>query len=152
MRFDLFRSLVAPASACLFLILVLWAFLAWQPVSKGFSFPMIRLQHDPNEISCDGRNEFLRLTKDGKTWINREEVPVERIRAEVAAIMENRAERVVYIEVDSELSIDQFAQFVDRVADSTSDLHLVLVSGEVRRALEQHKNDLCDFRYPPKYY
>jgi hypothetical protein len=152
MKLDLLRSLVAPAFACLFLILAVCALPMRTRVSSGFAFPMIRLQHDPNEMTdCGGRSEFVRLTKDGKTWINNDEIPADRIPSAIATIMENRAERVVYVIVDSEMSFGQFAHFVDRIEGSTADLHVVLVSGEVRRAFERN-HDLCDFRYPEKYF
>jgi len=141
------RFLVAPAFASLFLVLALCAFAVRAPVSTGFSIPVIRLHHDPNETTdCGGRSEFLRLTKDGRTWINSEEIQAGEVRKDVANLMADRAERVVYVVVDSELTYGQFAQFVDRIAGSTDDLHIVVVSGEVRRAFERD-HDLCNFHY-----
>jgi biopolymer transport protein ExbD len=98
------RSLIAPAMASLFLMLSLCAFMVQRPASVGFRIPMVRLHHDPLEpYDCDGRTEFLRLTKDGKTWINETEIPADQVRQRVATLMEDRAERVVYVVVDSEL-------------------------------------------------
>jgi len=143
--------LLAAPMASLFLILLVFGLIDWRPASVGFRVPMIRLHHDPNEPSdCGGRAEFVRLTKDGRTWINSEEIPAGQVQAAVAAQMANRAERVVYVVADSELSYGQFASFLDRVSGATSDLHVVLVSGEIRRAFEKNY-DVCDFRYPDKW-
>jgi len=148
MDFNRLRLIVAPALASLFLILSLCAFVVQRPVSAGFRVPMVRIHHDPQEpYDCDGRPEFLRLTKDGRTWVNEAEIPGGQLASTVASLMENRAERVVYVMVDSELSYGQFAGFLGKIAAATSDLHVVVVSGEVRRAFEK-RPDLCDFVYP----
>jgi len=141
------RMLLAAPVASLLLILLVWAFVVRGPVSEGFRVPVIQLHHSPNEpTDCGGRAEFVRLTKDGRTWINSDEIPANAIRAEVAELMTNRAERAVYIEVDSELTYGQFAQFADRVEGATDDLHIVLVSGDARRAFERD-HDLCDLHF-----
>jgi biopolymer transport protein ExbD len=143
------RTLVAAPVASLFLILLLCVLAVQRPVSAGFRVPMIRLHHDPNEpYDCGGRAEFLRMTKDGKTWINSTEIPADQVTARVAALMADRAERVVYVVVDSEVTYGQFAEFVDRISRGTADLHVVRVSGEVRKAFERD-HDLCDFQYAP---
>ena len=143
------RMLVAPGFASLLLILLcLCAVDMRGTASQGFSIPMIRLQHDPNEpTDCGDRAEFLWLTKDGRTWANSEEIPAGQVQATVAALMANRVEKVVYVVVDSELSYGQFASFFDQVSGATPDLHVVLVSGEIRKAFEKNF-DLCDFKYP----
>ena len=99
------RSILAAPMAALFLILVLCIFAVRRPPSVGVRIPMVRIHRTyQNEFSCDGRFKFLRLTKDGITWINEAEIPVNQVRHRVAALMEDRAERVVYVVVDSELS------------------------------------------------
>jgi biopolymer transport protein ExbD len=151
MNLNQVKLLAAPALASLLMILIVCALVDRHPASVGFFIPMIRLQHNPDEpTDCGGRAEFLRLTKDGRTWINDDEIPAGRIATNVAALIENRAERVVYVVVDSDLTFGQFAHFVDRIAGSTSDLHIVVVSGEVRRAFERDR-DLCDLHYSAKY-
>jgi biopolymer transport protein ExbD len=157
------RSLLAAPVAALFLILVLCVFGVQRPPSVGFRIPMIRIHHNPQEISCDGRFEFLRLTRDGRTWINEAEIPVEQLRQKVAALMEDRAERVVFVIVDSDLSYGQFTAFLDRIEGSADGLHVVVVSGEIRREFErprvlanpsmtheteQEPPNVCDFIYP----
>jgi len=99
---------------------------------------MVRIHRTyQNEFSCDGRFEFIRLTKDGKTWINEAEIPVNQVRQRVAALMEDRAERVVYVVVDSELSYGQFAEFLGKIVGATDDLHVIVISGEIRREFEK---------------
>ena len=114
----------------------------------GFRIPMIRLHHNPNEpYDCGGRTEFVRLTKDGRTWINETEVASNRLVQTVSSLMENRAERVVYVVVDSDLSYGQFAEFLGKIEGATTDLHVIVVSGDILRAFKK-SHDLCDFVYP----
>ncbi len=122
--------------AGLFLVLSLCTFGLQRPKSVGFSVPMLRVHRSlQHEITCDGRFEFLRLTKDGKTWINDDEIPIGHLRSLVASLMEDRAERVVYVVVDSEMSYGQFADFLGRIEGATNDLHVVVISGEIKREL-----------------
>jgi len=131
----------------LFLVLSLCAFVVQRPQSVGFLIPMIRLHHNPLEpTDCGGRSEFVRLTKDGRTWINEIEVPSSSLAPAVAVLMENRAERVVYVVVDSDLTYGQFTEFVGKIEGATTDLHIVVVSGEILRAFKK-SHDLCDFVY-----
>jgi deoxyxylulose-5-phosphate synthase len=65
--------------------------------------------------------------------------------------MENRAERIVYVVGDSDLSYGQFVEFLGKVKNATTDLHVVVVSGEILRAFEEN-HDLCDFVYPEKEF
>jgi biopolymer transport protein ExbD len=134
MNLNRLRSILAAPMAALFLILVLCIFAVRRPPSVGFSIPMVRIHRTyHNEFSCDGRFEFLRLTNDGKTWINEAKIPVNQVRHRVAALMEDRAERVVYVVVDSELSYGQFAEFLGKIEGATTDLHVVVISGEISR-------------------
>lgn len=142
------RSLLAAPMASLFLMLSLCVFVVQRPGSTGTRIPMIRLHHDPLEpTDCGGRTEFVRLTKDGKTWINEAEITPDRLAATVSYLMENRAERVVYVVVDSDLTYGQFAEFLATVENATTDLRVVVVSGEILRAFKEN-HDLCDFVYP----
>lgn len=126
--------------ASLFLVLCLCAFVVQRPESVGFRIPMVRIHRTyQHEFSCDGRFEFIRLTRDGKTWINATEIPTDQVRQRVAALMENRAERVIYVIVDSELSYGQFAAFMDRIEGATDDLYVIVVSGETRREFMKNR-------------
>jgi biopolymer transport protein ExbD len=141
-------AILAAPFACLFLLLALYTFAVQKPASTGFRVPMIRLHHNPQEpTDCGGRTEFVRLTRDGKTWINEDEVAPDRLARTVSRLMENRAERVVYVVVDSDLSYGQFAGFLDKVEGSTTDLHVVVISGQILRAFQMN-HDVCDFVYP----
>lgn len=146
------RTLLAAPFARLFLLLSLCAFVVQRPPSTGFQIPVIRIHHNPQEpTDCGGRSEFIRLTRDGRTWINEDEVAPGRLAPAVSELMENRAERVVYVVVDSDLSYGEFANFQDKVSGATTDLHVVVVSGQILRAF-QKSHDLCDFDYPPNTF
>jgi len=133
-------------------MLDLCAVLNLKPISVGMRIPVVRIHRDPNRgFSCDNRAVFLRLTRDGRTWINETEIPAGQFVPAVAEIMENRAERVAYIVVDSDLSYGQFAQFADKVAGAAAGLHVVVLSGEIRRAFENRQRealDECDLVFP----
>jgi biopolymer transport protein ExbD len=149
MDFNRLLAVLPAPFAGLFLVLSLLAFVAQTPVSEGIRIPVIRLHHDAQEpTDCDGRSEFVRLTADGKTWINSGEVPENRLTVTIADLMENRAERVAYLVAVSDLSYGQFAGVLDKVTGAATDLHIVVVSGEIRRALETNGELLCDFVYP----
>jgi len=142
------RALVAAPIASLFLILSLCAFVIQSPHSLGFRIPMIRIHHNPNEpYDCGGRPEFVRLTKDGRTRINNIEVSSSRLAPTISGLMESRAERFVFVIVDSDLSYGQFAEFLGKVKGSTADLHVVVLSGAILKALNEN-HDLCDLVYP----
>jgi hypothetical protein len=111
MDFNRLYAILAAPLTCLFLIPVLCTFAMQKSASVGFLIPMIRLHHDPHEpTDCGGRSEFVRLTKDGRTWINGTEVPSSELAPTISGLMENRAERVVYAIGDSDLSYGQFGE------------------------------------------
>jgi biopolymer transport protein ExbD len=147
MDFNRLFAIIAAPLTCLFLIPVLCTFAAQRPSSVGFRIPMIRLHHDPNQMTCDGRPEFVRLTKDGRTRINETEVSSGRLAPTISGLMENRAERVVYVIADSDLSYGQFAELLGVVKGSTADLHVVVISGAILREFEERHNE-CDLVYP----
>jgi len=150
MNLDQLRAMLAAPVASLFLVLLLCAMVVSRPAATGFFVPVIRLHHNPNEpTDCDGLAELIRLTADERIWINGEAVQRDRLSSRIAEIMSNRAERIVYVVVDSRSSYGQFASFLDAVAGSTPELHTVVVSGEVLKAFEKD-HDLCDFVYPAK--
>ena len=150
MDLDRLLSIAAAPFCCMFLIVLVVSMARVRPQgSVGHSVPVVRIHHDPQEpTDCGGRTEFIRLTKDGRTWINEDQVPANRLVQRIAGLMKNRAERVVYFIADSELSFGQFAEFLDKVSGATSDLRVVVVSGEARRAFEK-SHDVCDFVLSP---
>jgi biopolymer transport protein ExbD len=139
---DRLRVLLAAPLASLFLVLSLCAFVVQRPISAGIEIPIVRIHRDPNRnYTCDGRPLFMRLTKDGKSWINETEIPPNQIGPTVSIVMENRAKRVVYVVVDSELSYGQFVSFMNRMNSATPNLHLILISGAIRREFEASRNE-----------
>jgi biopolymer transport protein ExbD len=142
MDFERLRSMVAVPFASLFLILLLCTMAVRRPAAVGFRVPVVRIHHDPNQpYDCDGRPEFVRLTRDEKTWINATEIPRDRIASKIAEIMETRAERIVYVMVDSEFTYGEFAEFMGQIEGSIPDLHVVVISGEVRRRFEKSREE-----------
>jgi len=168
MDLNTLQAMPSAGFASLFLILLPCAFLAPRPVAQGIRIPVVRIHHVPDrDYTCEkSRVIFPRLTKDGKTWINDSEIPGDRLDAKIAEIMEYRAERVAYVLADSEVSVQQFAGFVDGLKKAVPDLHIIVISGDVRRRLIQSREQYfrevdagrvpvgeplseCDFAFPP---
>ena len=145
MNFNRLLSLLAVPFASLFLILTLCTMVVRRSPSAGFYMPIIRLHHHPDEpTDCGGRSEFLRLTKDGRTWINEAEIPHDKIASTLAEMMKNRVERIVFIEVDSDLPYGQFTELMDKASGSIEDLHVIVISGETRRTFETSRQEFSE--------
>jgi biopolymer transport protein ExbD len=123
------RSLLAAPLASLFLILVLCTFAAVQkPKSVGMYVPLPKVRSVPFNY-CDflsGRSIVVKLHKDGSYWINETRESPEKLGPRLTEIYGNRAERVVYVLSDPDISFGEFADFYSTIASSTSDLHIVL--------------------------
>ena len=137
MDLDRLRSILAAPFASLFLILLLCTLAMQRPMaSVGFRIPVVRIRHDPNQFTCDGRFEFVRRTEDRKTWINQDEIPENQTSSNIVELMENRAERVVYVEAESDIPYGDFVSMIDQITGAEPDIHVVVVSGEVRRRFD----------------
>jgi biopolymer transport protein ExbD len=131
------RQLVAAPLASVLMIMVLCTFVVRKPASSGIRIPLVRIHRNlyPG-YTCDSRSIYLRYTADRKTWINEDEFPMSQLLPRLAEILENRAERVAYIVVDSNLSYGQFMEFTDKIKGTVQDLHVIVISGEIRRAFD----------------
>ena len=132
------RALIAPAMASLFLVLSLCAFVVRRPESVGMRIPLVPL-HSESHLSgvCNYMPIVLWLTADGKMWINVTEVSPDKLRARIAEIKEYSMDRRVYVVADPGVSYGKFADFLDRIVDATQNLQVVLLSGQLRREVEQ---------------
>ncbi|MGP8176142.1 MAG: ExbD/TolR family protein [Terracidiphilus sp.] len=130
--------------ASLFLVLSLCAFVVQRPASAGMHFPITRVRvvsfHDSfHEGYCyDDRDIFVRIKKDGSTWINETQEQPSEVAPLIAQIMEPRAYKPpVYVLTDPEVSYGRFASLFKQISASSSDLHVGVITPQLDRELRQ---------------
>lgn len=128
------RSLLAAPFAALFALLALCVIVVQSPPSTGFKIPLLRLDHHRDQISCDGRWEFIQLLDDGRTKINDDEIAKEQLAARVSNIMASRAERVVYVVPSSGIPYSRLVETLSSLKAAVPDIHIGVLSGKVRDA------------------
>ena len=142
------RVLLAAPLASLFLVLGLCAVVLQERRPTGLRIPVIRnALGSPQEQPCPNRSILLRLTRDGRTWINENEMSHGEIAPIVAEVTENRSQRIVYVLADSEVPYGEFAEFLGRIEGSTTHLHVALISGEMRKEFDKIPIP-CGFVFP----
>jgi biopolymer transport protein ExbD len=137
---DRLRALLAPAVASLFLVLVLCTFAVQRPVSVGINVPITRVRQIPIENCFNGlsdRDIVIRIQNDGSTWINETTLSRGDIRNRLLKIYEYREERVAYLLVDPNVSYGEFADVYGQVASSSPDLHIGLLTRQVRSQIDR---------------
>ncbi|HEX7730890.1 MAG TPA: hypothetical protein VF392_17800 [Terracidiphilus sp.] len=146
------RSAQAPAFIALLIVLTISVAVVQSPPSTGIKVPLLRLQPRNDQISCDGRWEFIQLLDDGRTKINADFVREEDLPSSIKKIMETRAERVVYVVPSSGIPYYRLVETMSRLKNAVPDLHIGLISGTLRDAYTKpdiRRGDLpCDFKWP----
>jgi biopolymer transport protein ExbD len=153
------RVLVAAPLASLFLVLVLCTFEVQKPVSVGMRIPLTRVQMI-SDYHCPGvdRTIVVLLHKDGSYWINETQVPAHELRTRLAEIYEDREEKILPLFADPDASFSEFADFYNKVASSTSNLHIILRTRQLQADLNLCPEfgscgiDWPDHRYTPCVY
>ena len=150
------RLLLAPALASLLLLLTPCIFSVQSPPSMGIKIPLLKLHHHNDQMTCDGRWEFVQLLDDGTTKINEEQIREEDLAPLVSNIMESRAERVVYVVPSPGIPYSRFVETLSTLRKATPDLHIGVLSGKVRDAYMQPGLDRhylpCDIEWPAGEY
>jgi len=119
--------------AGLFLILALYLAADLKPPAQGVWLILPRESKSPE---CgDGRTEVIHWGHDGQVWINEERVGVARAPAKVAEIMENRAEKVIFLIPSANISVQDVADLAARVNASVDDLHIGMVTNQQMKSL-----------------
>lgn len=118
----------------LLIVLTISAVIVQSPPSAGIRISLLRLHHHDDQISCDGRWEFIQLLDDGRTKINEDEVREEDLPSLIKKIMETRAERVVYVIPSSGIPYYRLVETISRLKNAVPDLHIALISGTLRDA------------------
>jgi hypothetical protein len=151
MSLNQLRAVLAPSLASLFLILCLCAFVARRPEAAGIRFRLYPLHPEVNDSGvCNARAIVLWLTHDGRMWINETEIPRAELTTKLDEIYENRVERRAYVVADSDVSFQQFADYLSRIAATRPKLDYVLLSGDLLREAENGPtfDGLCYFLSP----
>lgn len=130
----------AAALAGLFLILVLCAAVDSKPGARGVSLllPSAPVSHDCG----DARTVVIHWKEDGSVWLNEENVGAVRAPARVAEVMENRAERVVFLIPGKGQSVQDVTSLVARLNNSVDDLHIGLVTNRQIEAMTRTEHGM----------
>ena len=128
------RMLLAAPVASLFVVLLLCELAVHRPQpAVGLRVPMVKLKKHSQGYMCeDDWPHVVRLAADGRMWFVRTEVAPDKLGPLIAKVNEGRHEHVLYLLVDPSVSYEQFADFLDKVQSSTSGLHVLLLSGQLR--------------------
>jgi biopolymer transport protein ExbD len=114
------------AIAGLFLILALYLAADTKPPAHGVRLILLS---EPTSADCgDSRDILLHWGEDGEVWVNEDRVGTSQAPAEVARIMETRAEKVVFLLPDENISVQDVADLTARLNASVDDLHIGLVT------------------------
>ncbi len=153
------RVLIAPAMASLFLVLSLCAFVVQKPTPVGMHLQMLRIQRHANWRECeDDMPIFVIIHKNGSVFIRQTQESPSDLAPTIALIMSNReSERAVYVMPDSDVPFSLVAGIYDRIASSTTNLHVFLMTERIKGLAES--NDvhemhwgICDFEWPENGY
>jgi hypothetical protein len=89
---------------------------------------------------------------DGTTKINEERIRDEDLAWLVSDIMESRAERVIYVVPSPGIPYSRFVETLSTLKKSVPDMHIGVLSGQVRDAYMQTSLDRtylpCDIHWP----
>jgi biopolymer transport protein ExbD len=118
----------------------------------GIKIPLLTLHHHKDQLTCDGRWEFVQLLDDGTTKINEEQIREKDLALLVRNIMESRAERVIYVVPSPGIPYSRFVETLSTLRKSERDLHIGVLSGKTRDAYMQPRLDRqylpCDIEWP----
>ncbi len=144
------RTMEAAPLASLALSLAVCVVLLQSPHSVGIRVPLVQLHKTLPQPQCNFLEISLWLTNDGRTWMNWTELRPEDIRGRIAEVMDYRSVRTVYVIAEPHVSYQQFADFMGRIVDATPNLHVVLLTSELRREMQMGEVDpVCTIRDSP---
>jgi biopolymer transport protein ExbD len=121
------------------LILSVCAFELERPGSTGMLLPIPKVGPLPFS-ECDyvsDRDIVVSIKRDGRIWINETYVDQGKLKAILTRIYESRAERIIYIIPDPDVSYGEFADTYDKVASSIENLHIGLLTPQLRDESEK---------------
>ena len=134
---SLLAMMAAPFSA-LFLVLAVCAFAPRQPAEGTH---LILLSARPCPPCCvDGREEIVHWGPGQEVWINEERVGAEKAPARIAELMENRAERAIYLMPDREVPYQEVTELASRLQASVDGLYIGLVTRREMKKTESTIN------------
>jgi biopolymer transport protein ExbD len=127
------KSFLAVPLASLFLIVVLCVFAVQRPPSVGIHLQMPRVQRHADWHECeDDMPIVVVIHRDGSIFIRQTEERPNEVAAIIARIMDYRGtERAVYVMPDPDVTYGDLAQLFNKIAKSTPNLHVFLVTSRV---------------------
>ena len=144
------RAYFASAISTLSVILLLCVLAVRRPnVPVGLRIPIVRIpKQSMRNCSDPNRIVFIRLTRDGRMWINSTDYPPERLTALVALIMERRSDHIVYVAADSQVAYGQFADFLGKIASAAPNLRIAFLSNQLQKEFEEYGGAFCELEWP----
>lgn len=145
------RSLLAPTLASLFILLTLCILPVQSSPPTGISIALLKL-HPQDQVSCDGRWEYLYLLDDGTTRINEKQIREEELASLVGEIMEPRFERAIYVVPSDGILYTRLVGTLSTLKTAVPDMHIGVLSGEMRDDLikpgRERPYEPCDYAWP----
>lgn len=143
------RLLVAAPMASLFLVLGLCAFVMQTPASVGIRIPITHVGTIPYDGRICNMQILAILHKEGVTQINETRIRPDELGPRLGEINQNRDWPAVCMLADSDVSYGEFANFYSRVASSTRNLHIGLVTRQLDNELQQCPiGKICGLTWP----
>ena len=154
MNLDRLCALLAPALVCLFLVLSVFTLAVQTTASTGVYLPITRVRTISFNDCFDDRDIFVRLKKDGSTWINETLERPGKLGPTIAEIMQaGRTQRVVYVLTDPDVSFERFLSSYNEISTSASDLHVGVITTDIDRELRKcPPGSICGLDWPDHGY
>jgi biopolymer transport protein ExbD len=132
------RFWVAAPMAGLFLVLGLCAFIVREPqASTGLPMPIPRIRsHSSNYVCEDDRQIVVRITEDGRLWINQTGMTPVELKTALKRINEYRSEHVAYLIAAPSTPYQKFADTFNVIRSSVTGMHVILITPRLQRYFE----------------
>ena len=133
------QALAAPLAG-LFLLLCLCS-AAFKPTPA--SGVRLILPREPTSTYCgDGRDEGIHCGNDDSIWLNEEKVGAANAPKRVAQVMENRAERALFLIPGESASVQEVADLATRLNASVDDPRIGLVTNKQVKSMTRRDHGI----------
>ena len=140
-------ELAAVPLAGIFLISTLLAFSISHRPPRGVNFTVMQLDaYEANR--CPDNLLFVSLQTGGRIRINSSTVQPGELTSRLKNIMSYRNAHSVYVIADPLVSESEFADFLDQIAASASNMHIGLLPVSIRKTLEKDPLAACRLDWP----
>ncbi|MDP9262814.1 MAG: hypothetical protein M3O85_00670 [Acidobacteriota bacterium] len=100
---------------------------------------MVRTVTSECDLSRNGLDRAIRLrvSADGRMWLNLDEVEPAVLQSRLHLIYKTRAEKVLFVDAADGLALQQVADLLGRSSASAPGLRIILVTPSVRKRCEE---------------